>query len=69
MLTCNGLFTSGRSPGRTRETCSTAGNRGQYAVVIPSRDTVTVGRGLDDGKLGCDNRGLTREVLNAIPAQ
>ena len=46
-----------------------AGNRGQYVVIVPSRDTVIVRRGLDYGKQGLDPWDLTREVLQAIPAQ
>ena len=45
---------------------TTAGNRGQYVVVVPSHDTVIVRRGLDYGKQGFDEWDLTREVLKAI---
>ncbi len=45
---------------------STSGNRGQYAVVVPSHDLVIVRRGLDYGRQGFDRWGLTREVLKAI---
>jgi len=45
---------------------STAGNRGQYMIVVPSHDVVIVRRGLDYGKQGFDNWSLTREVLKAI---
>ena len=48
---------------------TTAGNRGQYVIVIPSHDTVIVRRGLDYGKQGFDEWDLTREVLKAIPAK
>ncbi len=48
---------------------TTAGNRGQFVIVIPSRDTVIVRRGLDYGKQGFDEWDLTREVLKAIPAK
>ncbi len=47
---------------------ATAGNRGQYVVIVPSHDTVIVRRGLDYGKQGFDQWDLTREVLNAISA-
>jgi CubicO group peptidase (beta-lactamase class C family) len=46
---------------------STAGNRGQYVIVVPSHDVVIVRRGLDWGRQGFDNWDLTREVLRAIP--
>jgi len=45
---------------------TTAGNRGQYVVIVPSHDTVIVRRGLDYGKQGFDEWDLTREVLKAI---
>jgi CubicO group peptidase (beta-lactamase class C family) len=45
---------------------STAGNRGQYVIVVPSHDVVIVRRGLDYGKQGFDPLDLTREVLKAI---
>jgi CubicO group peptidase (beta-lactamase class C family) len=47
---------------------STAGNRGQYVVIVPSHDTVIVRRGLDFGKQGFNRWDLTREVLKAIDA-
>ena len=47
---------------------TTAGNRGQFVVIVPSHDTVIVRRGLDYGEQsqGFDFWGLTREVLKAI---
>lgn len=45
---------------------STAGNRGQYVIVVPSHDTVIVRRGLDYGGQGFNRWDLTREVLKAI---
>jgi CubicO group peptidase (beta-lactamase class C family) len=45
----------------------TAGNRGQYVVVVPSQQLVIVRRGLDYGKQGFDAWDLTREVLKALP--
>jgi CubicO group peptidase (beta-lactamase class C family) len=46
---------------------STAGNRGQYVIIVPSHDTVIVRRGLDFGRQGFDRWDLAREVLEAIP--
>ena len=46
---------------------STAGNRGQYVIVIPSHDLVIVRRGLDYGKQGFNRWDLTKEVLKAFP--
>lgn len=43
------------------------GNRGQYVVVVPSRDLVIVRRGLDYGRQGFDVWDLTREVVKALP--
>lgn len=45
---------------------STAGNRGQFVIVVPSRNLVIVRRGLDWGRQGFDRWDLTREVLKAI---
>ena len=47
---------------------ATAGNRGQYVIVVPSRDLVIVRRGLDFGAQGFDPWDLTREVVKAFPA-
>jgi len=46
---------------------STAGNRGQYVIVVPSHELVIVRRGLDYGQQGFDRWDLTREVLKALP--
>lgn len=51
-----------------RDAYSTAGNRGQYVIVVPSHDLVIVRRGLDYGKQGFNRWDLTREVLKAFPA-
>ena len=45
---------------------STAGNRGQFVVVVPSHDLVIVRRGLDYGRQGFDRWDMTREVLKAF---
>jgi len=45
---------------------ATAGNRGQYVIVVPSHDIVIVRRGLDFGNQGFNRWDLTREVLKAI---
>ena len=49
-----------------KDAYSTAGNRGQYVVVVPTHDLVIVRRGLDYGGQGFNNWDLTREVLKAI---
>ncbi|MEP6161361.1 MAG: serine hydrolase [Halieaceae bacterium] len=45
---------------------ATAGNRGQYVIVVPTHDLVIVRRGLDYGKQGFNRWDLTREVLKAL---
>ena len=45
---------------------STAGNRGQFVIVVPSHDLVIVRRGLDYGRQGFNRWDLTREVLKAV---
>lgn len=55
--------------GRTdvpKDAYSSAGNRGQYVIVIPSHDLVIVRRGLDYGRQGFDRWDLAREVLKAF---
>lgn len=49
-----------------RNAYSTAGNRGQFVIVVPSHDLVIVRRGLDYGRQGFDRWDLTREVLKAF---
>ncbi len=49
-----------------KEAYSTAGNRGQYVIVVPSRELVIVRRGLDWGGQGFNRWDLTREVLKAF---
>jgi CubicO group peptidase (beta-lactamase class C family) len=52
-----------------KDAYSTAGNRGQFAIVVPSHDVVIVRRGLDYGRQGFDRWDLTREVLKAIRSE
>jgi CubicO group peptidase (beta-lactamase class C family) len=51
-----------------KDAYSTAGNRGQYVVIVPSHDLVIVRRGLDWGRQGFNRWELTREVLKAFQA-
>jgi CubicO group peptidase (beta-lactamase class C family) len=49
-----------------KDAYATAGNRGQYVIVVPSHDVVIVRRGLDYGEQGFNRWDLTREVLKAV---
>jgi len=49
-----------------KDAYATAGNRGQYVIVVPSHDLLIVRRGLDFGKQGFNRWDLTREVLKAF---
>jgi CubicO group peptidase (beta-lactamase class C family) len=49
-----------------KDAYSTAGNRGQYVIVVPSHDLVIVRRGLDYGRQGFNRWDLVREVLKGI---
>ncbi|MDZ4729226.1 MAG: serine hydrolase [Xanthomonadales bacterium] len=50
-----------------KDAYTTAGNRGQYTIIVPSHNLVIVRRGLDFGAQGFDHWDLTREVLKAFP--
>ena len=52
-----------------KDAYATAGNRGQYVIVVPSHDVVIVRRGLDYGKQGFNRWDLTREVLKGVAAR
>ncbi|MBO6575044.1 MAG: serine hydrolase [Rhodothermales bacterium] len=49
-----------------KDAYSTAGNRGQFVIIVPSHDLVIVRRGLDYGRQGFNRWDLTREVLKAF---
>ena len=49
-----------------KDAYSTAGNRGQYVIIVPSHDLVIVRRGLDYGAQGFDRWDLAREVIEAV---
>jgi CubicO group peptidase (beta-lactamase class C family) len=49
-----------------KDAYSTNGNRGQYTIIVPSKDLVIVRRGLDYGRQGFNLWDLTREVVKAI---
>lgn len=60
------LVPDGRKGEVPPDAYSTAGNRGQYVIVVPSHELVIVRRGLDWGRQGFDRWELTREVLKAF---
>jgi CubicO group peptidase (beta-lactamase class C family) len=49
-----------------KDAYSTNGNRGQFTVIVPSKNLVIVRRGLDYGRQGFSQWDLTREVLKAF---
>ena len=49
-----------------KDAYTTAGNRGQFVIVVPSHDLVIVRRGLDYGAQGFDRWDLAREVIKAV---
>ncbi|RYG15140.1 MAG: serine hydrolase, partial [Caulobacteraceae bacterium] len=55
-----------RSEGVPAETISANGNRGQYVIIVPSRNIVIVRRGEDPTGKRFDPIGLTRDVLAAL---
>jgi CubicO group peptidase (beta-lactamase class C family) len=55
-----------RSEGVPPDTIAAFGNRGQYVVIIPSRDIVIVRRGEDPAGTRFDIAAFTRDVLAAL---
>jgi CubicO group peptidase (beta-lactamase class C family) len=55
-----------RSEGVPADTFAAIGNRGQYVVIVPSRNIVIVRRGEDPAGARFDIAALTREVLAAL---
>jgi CubicO group peptidase (beta-lactamase class C family) len=49
-----------------RDAYTTAGNRGQFTIIVPSHNLVIVRRGLDYGAQGFNEWDLVREVLKAF---
>lgn len=62
-----GFWLINRSEGVPPDTFAAFGNRGQYVVIVPSRDVVIVRRGEDPVGTRFDIAAFTRDVLAAIP--
>lgn len=61
-----GFWLFNKSDGVPPDTFAAMGNRGQYVVIVPSRDTVIVRRGEDPPGSGFDIAAFTRDVLAAL---
>ncbi|MEL6568351.1 MAG: serine hydrolase [Pseudomonadota bacterium] len=57
------------APGVPADAFAAMGHRGQYVVIVPSRDVVIVRRGYDpSGEYRFDITGFTRDIVGAIDA-
>jgi CubicO group peptidase (beta-lactamase class C family) len=65
----SGFWLMNRSEGVPTDTYAAFGNRGQYVVIVPSRQVVIVRRGEDPVGSGFDIAAFTRDVLAALPAE
>lgn len=61
-----GFWLMNEEEGVPPDTISANGNRGQYVVIVPSRNIVIVRRGEDPAGAGFDIAGFTRDVLAAL---
>ena len=64
-----GCWLMNKSDGVPADTFAAFGNRGQYVVIVPSRNVVIVRRGEDPPGSGFDIAAFTRDVLAALPAE
>ena len=55
-----------KSPGVPADTFAAFGNRGQYVVIVPSRNVVIVRRGEDPAGARFDVAKFTAEILTAL---
>lgn len=62
-----GFWLMNRSEGVPADTFAAFGNRGQYVVIVPSRNVVIVRRGEDPVGSRFDIAAFTRDVLAALP--
>lgn len=64
-----GFWLMNKSDGVPPDSFAAFGNRGQYVVIVPSRDVVIVRRGEDPVGARFDIAAFTRDVLAALPRQ
>ena len=62
-----GFWLMNRSDGVPPDTFAAFGNRGQFVVIVPSRQVVIVRRGEDPAGTRFDIAAFTRDVLAALP--
>jgi CubicO group peptidase (beta-lactamase class C family) len=62
-----GFWLLNKEEGVPPDTFAAIGNRGQYVVIVPSRQVVIVRRGEDPAGSGFDIAAFTRDVLTALP--
>ncbi len=62
-----GFWLFDKSEGIPADTYAMMGNRGQYVVIVPSRNVVIVRRGEDPVGASFDIAAFTRDVLAALP--
>lgn len=64
-----GFWLLNKEEGVPPDTFAAIGNRGQYVVIVPSRQVVIVRRGEDPVGAGFDIAAFTRDVLAALPPE
>ncbi|WP_285709050.1 serine hydrolase domain-containing protein [Erythrobacter oryzae] len=64
-----GFWLLNKEEGVPPDTFAAIGNRGQYVVIVPSRQVVIVRRGEDPAGSGFDIAAFTRDVLAALAAE
>lgn len=64
-----GFWLMNKSDGVPPDTFAAIGNRGQYVVIVPSRQVVIVRRGEDPVGSGFDIAAFTRDVLAALDSK
>lgn len=64
-----GFWLLNKEEGVPSDTFAAIGNRGQYVVIVPSRQVVIVRRGEDPAGAGFDIAAFTRDVLAALAGE